>query len=49
MICLLTNWTAHVAHNFNFLIETEVLLEVRGSHIDCISGNIIQTVQDSVI
>ena len=37
---------AHVACNFNCLIESERLLKVTGSHVDCTCGTISETVQD---
>jgi len=37
-----------VARNFNFLFETEGLLKVTVSHVDCKCGNISETVQDQV-
>jgi len=46
MVCLLVNWKANVACNFNCLIKTGGLLKVTGSHVHCKSGNISETVQD---
>jgi len=39
------NWTAHVACNFNCLTVTEGLFKVTGSHVQCKSGNISESVQ----
>jgi len=44
MICLCVNWKAHVACNFNYLLEYVGLLKVTASHIHCIRGNISETV-----
>jgi len=42
------NPTAQVAYNFNYpyLIETERLLKVTGSHVHCSCDNISETVQN---
>jgi len=42
------NRKAHVACNFNNLLEHEGLLKVTASHIHCKFGNISETVQDWV-
>jgi len=40
------NRKAHVAFNFNCVVETEGLLKVTGSHVHCACSNISETVQD---
>jgi len=46
MMCLHLNWRAHVACNFNCLIETEGLFKVTASHLRGKSVIISEIVQD---
>jgi len=48
MTCLRINRKAHVACNFNYLVENEGLLKVTASYVHYKCGNISQTVQDQI-
>jgi len=39
---------SHVAYNFNYLFENQVLFKVTASHVHCKCENISETVPDSV-
>ena len=43
------NQKAHVACNFNCILEIEELMKVTSGHIYCRSGNIMETVQDRYV
>ena len=43
------NRKAHVASNFNYLVENEGLLKATASHVHCKCRNISETVPDRVV
>jgi len=45
-VCVHMSPKAHVTCNFNYVVETEGLLKVTGSHVHCKCVNIFETVQD---
>jgi len=45
MMCLHTNRKLYVACNFSCRFVAQGLVKVTGSHVDCKSGNVSETVQ----
>jgi len=44
-MCLLINLIAHVVCNYDFIVESEGLLNVTHRHLHCVSDDILKMVQ----